>query len=34
MRSLIAKERSMVLEGSFGNDKNHYGLEKIKARTE
>lgn len=34
MRSLIAKERSTVLEGSFGNEKNHYGLDKIKARTE
>lgn len=34
MRSLIAKERSTVLEGSFGNEKNHYGLDRIKARTE
>ena len=34
MRSLIAKERSTVLEGSFGNEKNHYGLDKIRARTE
>lgn len=34
MRSLIAKERSTVLEGSFGNEKNHYGLDRIRARTE
>ena len=34
MRGLIAKERTTVLEGSFGNEKNHYGLDKIKARTE
>jgi len=34
MRSLIAKERATVLEGSFGNEKNHYGLDRIKARTE
>ncbi len=34
LRSLIAKERSTVLEGSFGNEKNHYGLDRIKARTE
>jgi len=34
MRSLIAKERATVLEGSFGNEKNHYALKKIKARTE
>lgn len=34
LRSLIAKERSTVLEGSFGNEKNHYGLNCIKARTQ
>ncbi|MCP3891465.1 MAG: transposase [Desulfobulbaceae bacterium] len=34
LRSLIAKHRATVLEGSFGNEKNHYGLNKIKARTE
>ncbi len=34
LRSLIAKERATVLEGSFGNDKNHYGLAKVKARKE
>jgi IS5 family transposase len=26
--------RSTILEGSYGNDKNHYGLRKINARTE
>lgn len=34
LRSELGKERSTVLEGSFGNEKNHYGLRKIKARTE
>jgi hypothetical protein len=34
LRSLIAKERSTVLEGSFGNEKNHYTLDRIRARTE
>ena len=29
----LAKERATVLEGSFGNEKNHYGLRKIKARS-
>ncbi len=33
MRSLLAKVRSTVLEGSFGNEKNHYQMDKIKART-
>ena len=32
--SSIRKERSTRLEGSFGTDKRHYGLDKIKARTE
>ena len=32
MRSLLNKERSTVLEGSFGNEKNHYLLQKVKAR--
>jgi hypothetical protein len=26
--------RSTVLEGSFGNEKNHYEMNKIKARTQ
>ncbi|MFN8258687.1 MAG: transposase [Bacteroidales bacterium] len=34
LRSQLGKERSTVLEGSFGNEKNHYGLSKVKARTE
>ena len=34
MRSLLGKVRSTVLEGSFGNEKNHYMLDKIKAKTE
>jgi transposase, IS5 family len=34
MRALIGKLRSTVLEGTYGNDKNHYGLAKIKARNE
>lgn len=34
LRSELGKERATVLEGSFGNEKNHYGLNKIKARTE
>ena len=34
MRSILGKVRSTVLEGSFGNEKNHYQMSKIKARTE
>ena len=34
MRSILVKIRSTVLEGSFGNEKNHYQMNKIKARTE
>ena len=34
MRAEISKERSTRLEGSFGKDKEHYGLRKIKAKTE
>ena len=33
MRSILGKARSTRLEGSFGNEKNHYLLNKIKART-
>jgi len=33
LRSLIGKERATRLEGSFGNKKNHYLLDKIKAKT-
>ena len=34
MRSILAKIRSTVLEGSFGNEKNHYQMNKIKAKTQ
>jgi IS5 family transposase len=34
MRSILGKIRSTVMEGSFGNEKNHYQMNKIKARTE
>jgi len=33
MRSILGKVRSTVLEGSFGNEKNHYQMNKIKAKT-
>ncbi|HYJ64787.1 MAG TPA: transposase [Parafilimonas sp.] len=33
MRSIPGKVRSTVLEGSFGNEKNHYQMNKIKAKT-
>lgn len=32
MRSILNKNRSTVLEGSFGNEKNHYMLNKSRAR--
>ena len=34
LRALLNTARSTVLEGSFGNEKNHYGLRKIKARNQ
>jgi transposase, IS5 family len=34
MRSILGKVRSTVMEGSFGNEKNHYQMNKIKARTQ
>jgi IS5 family transposase len=34
MRSVLSTVRATVLEGSFGNEKNHYLLNKIKARTQ
>lgn len=34
IRSKIGKTRSTRLEGSFGNEKNHYGLRKVKAQSE
>jgi len=33
IKQQLGKERATVLEGSFGNEKNHYGLRKIKARS-
>lgn len=33
LKALIAKERATRLEGSFGNEKEHYHLKKIKAKT-
>lgn len=33
-RKTIGSIRATVLEGSYGNDKNHYTLKKVKARTE
>lgn len=33
MRSILGKARATRLEGSFGNEKNHYLLNKIRART-
>jgi len=34
VRSILARVRSTVLEGSFGNEKNHYQMNKIKAKTQ
>lgn len=34
LKEQLNKVRSTVLEGAFGNHKNHYGLRKIKALTE
>lgn len=34
IRSAIATLRATQLEGSYGNDKNHYGLRKVKARNQ
>ncbi len=34
LQALITKERASRLEGSFGKDKEHYHLRKIKAKTE
>jgi len=33
LRVALGKARATILEGSFGNEKNHYSLKKIKART-
>lgn len=34
LRGELNKARSTVLEGSFGNEKNHYGLRKVAARNQ
>lgn len=34
LRQAINRERATALEGDFGNHKNHYGLGRIRARTE
>lgn len=34
VRSVLSAVRATVLEGSFGNEKNHYLLNNIKARTQ
>jgi len=34
MRIILSKARATAMEGSFGNDKQHYGLDKILARTQ
>lgn len=34
MRALLNKQRGTVLEGSFGNEKNHYLLMKVNARNQ
>jgi len=33
MQAILAKDRATRLEGSFGVEKNHYGLHRIRART-
>ena len=33
MAAMITKERTTRLKGSFGKEKKHYHLQKIKART-
>ena len=34
LRQILSKERATRMEGSFGTEKQHYALDKIKARTE
>lgn len=34
IRSILSKERSTRMEGSFGTEKQHYSLDRIRARTE
>lgn len=33
LRQELGRARATILEGSFGNEKNHYGLKKVKARS-
>ncbi|MEM6380324.1 MAG: transposase, partial [Bacteroidota bacterium] len=33
LQQILGKQRATRLEGSFGNKKNHYLLDKIKAKT-
>lgn len=34
MRGILSTARATILEGSYGNEKNHYLLKKVKARTQ
>jgi hypothetical protein len=34
MRKILAAARASAMEGAFGNEKLHYGLQKVKAKTE
>jgi hypothetical protein len=34
MRSILTKARAIHMEGTFGNEKQHYGLDKIMAKTQ
>lgn len=34
IRKEIGRARATIMEGSFGNEKNHYNLQKVKARSE
>ena len=34
MRQVLSKARASQMEGSFGNEKLHYGLQKVKAKTQ
>jgi hypothetical protein len=34
LKEVLNQDRASRLEGSFGNHKNHYGLNKVKARTQ
>ena len=34
MRAILSKTRATEMEGAFGNDRQHYGLDSIRARTQ